>query len=120
MNWFELTEAGQLEAIRAESHQQPVMIFKHSTRCSISRAVLDRVERNWNTTGLPGAVKPYFLDLIAYRSVSNQVAAEFDVEHESPQAIVICQGKPVYAQSHFGIDLNEIKQALPVNGASKN
>ena len=111
MNWFELTTPTQLDALRAESHQQPVIIFKHSTRCSISRAVLDRVERNWNQEGL-SEVKPYFLDLLAHRPISNQIASEFDIEHESPQLIIIHQGKPLYAQSHYGIDVTKIKQAL--------
>lgn len=119
MNWVELTSANQLETIRAESQQQPVVIFKHSTRCSISRAVLDRVERNWNQTEL-SAVKPYFLDLLEYRPISNQIAVEFDVEHESPQAIIIWQGKPVYAESHFGIDLKEIKRVVNAQVVSKN
>ncbi|MBX2915273.1 MAG: bacillithiol system redox-active protein YtxJ [Cyclobacteriaceae bacterium] len=110
MNWTELKEAGQLEIIKAESHQQPVLIFKHSTRCSISRAVLDRLERNWNHTEF-AAIKPYFLDLLAHRSISNQIAADFAIEHESPQAILIYQNKPLYAQSHFGIDLTEINRA---------
>lgn len=119
MNWFELTAVSQLEAIKAESHQQPVIIFKHSTRCSISRAVLDRVERNWNQAELT-TIKPYFLDLLEYRPISNQIAVEFDVEHESPQAIVIWHGKPVYAKSHFGIDLNEIKRVVTAQAVSKN
>jgi len=42
------------------------------------------------------------------------------VEHESPQAIVIWQGKPVYAKSHFDIDLNEIKRVVNVEAISKN
>lgn len=119
MNWFELTSAAQLETIKAESQQHPVIIFKHSTRCSISRAVLDRVERNWNQVEL-ATVKPYFLDLLEYRSISNNIAIEFDVEHESPQAIVIWQGKPVYARSHFEIDLNEIKRVANAQMVSKN
>ncbi|MBX2897228.1 MAG: bacillithiol system redox-active protein YtxJ [Cyclobacteriaceae bacterium] len=109
MNWIELKEAGQLEIIKAESHQQPVLIFKHSTRCSISRAVLDRLERNWHID--LATIKPYFLDLLTYRSISNQIAADFAIEHESPQAILIYQNKPLYAQSHFGIDLAEINRA---------
>lgn len=111
MNWFELTTPAQLDALKAESHQHPVIIFKHSTRCSISRAVLDRVERNWNKEDLSD-IKPYFLDLLTHRSISDQIASEFDIEHESPQLILVHQGKPLYAQSHYGIDVNEIKRTL--------
>jgi bacillithiol system protein YtxJ len=119
MNWFKLNTAAQLDTIKAESQHQPVLIFKHSTTCSISRAVLDRVERNWSNANLL-EVKPYFLDLLSYRSVSNQVASEWGVEHESPQAILIYQGKPIYAQSHFGIDLKEINRALASNSVPKS
>jgi bacillithiol system protein YtxJ len=111
INWFHLKEAGQLETIKAESHQQPVVIFKHSTTCSISRAVLDRLERNWGSDAVAN-VKPYYLDLLAYRPISNLVASEFAIEHESPQAIIIHQGKPIYSQSHFGIDVKGIAQAI--------
>lgn len=119
MNWFELKDAEQLDTIKTESRQQPVLIFKHSTSCSISRAVLDRLERNWNNSG-PSAVKPYSLDLLSYRSISNQIARDFDIEHESPQAILIYQGQPVYAQSHFGIDITEIKKAADKTLVPKN
>lgn len=119
MKWLELKEAGQLETIKTESHQQPVLIFKHSTRCSISRAVLDRLERNWNKADVSD-VKPYFLDLLTYRPLSNQIALDFDVEHESPQAIMIYRGAPVYIQSHYGIDLAAIRQASEKCVAAKN
>ncbi len=119
MKWLELKEAGQLETIKAESHQQPVLIFKHSTRCSISRAVLDRLERHWSNADVSD-VKPYFLDLLTYRPLSNQIALDFDVEHESPQAIIIYRGNPVYVQSHFGIDLAAIRQASEKCVATKN
>ena len=112
MNWIELTTEDQLEHLKAASYAQPIFIFKHSTRCSISRAVLDRLERNWRKEELAD-LQPYLLDLLAYRAVSNLIATEFGIEHESPQALVIYQGKPVYAQSHFAIDLNTLKASLP-------
>lgn len=111
MNWSELTSVDQLKNISEESHQHPVIIFKHSTRCSISRASLDRLERNWKTEELPTA-KTYFLDLLNYRDVSNAIAATFQVEHESPQLIVLKNGKPVYFKSHFDIDYTKLKDAM--------
>ncbi|WP_428656773.1 bacillithiol system redox-active protein YtxJ [Runella sp.] len=108
MNWNKLNDSAQLEEIKKESHQYPVLILKHSTRCSISSATLGRLERNWKQDEV-GDLKPYFLDLIAYRSVSNQIAQEFGVEHESPQAIVIRNGESVYDTSHFDITFDAIK-----------
>jgi bacillithiol system protein YtxJ len=112
MNWELLTSLDQLEAIRKESAEKPVLIYKHSTRCSISRMVLDRLERNWNVHEMDSQVKAYFLDLISYRQISNQVAALFEVEHESPQILIIRDGASVYDSSHMAIDYREIRDTV--------
>jgi len=111
VNWIELTSETQLDTIQKESQSQPVIIFKHSTRCSISRAALDRLERNWKETDVPH-VKSYFLDLISYREISNKIASTFHVEHESPQVLLIKNGEAVYDKSHFEIDFSGIKNAV--------
>ena len=85
------------------------MIFKHSTTCNISHMVLSRLERNWKASDA-GSVKPYFLDLRAHRSVSNGVASFFDVEHESPQLLIIRDGKPIHVSSHMEIDFDQIRR----------
>lgn len=85
------------------------MIFKHSTRCSVSRMALDRLERKWSPEA--GNIKPYFLDLISYREISNRVAAQFNVEHESPQVLVIRNGAAIFDTSHFDIDFGDIVAA---------
>jgi bacillithiol system protein YtxJ len=110
MNWIDLREQAQIEAIKEESKEQPVLIFKHSTRCSISRAALDRLERNWKTE-----IKTYYLDLLSYRNISNQIAEYFGVEHESPQVLVVKDGKPVYVRSHLSINADEIAKLISTN-----
>ncbi|RIW18658.1 bacillithiol system redox-active protein YtxJ [Algoriphagus lacus] len=107
MNWKKLTEASQLEEIKELSKTKPVLIFKHSTRCSISSMSLDRLLRNWKTEDGEKVV-PYFLDLIAYRKLSDQVEEEFGVPHESPQVLIIRDSKAVYDNSHYGISYPEI------------
>jgi bacillithiol system protein YtxJ len=111
MKWHFLTESNQLEQIIDESNRSPVLIFKHSTRCSISSAALDRLERNWR---LPEGsnIKAYFIDLINHRSVSNEVSERFSIYHQSPQAILIFQGKVIYEESHFNISYDEIESHL--------
>jgi bacillithiol system protein YtxJ len=119
MNWIALKSPDQLEALRAESKHQPVIIFKHSTRCSISQTALNRLERNWKEDEM-ASVKPYYLDLISYREISNSISNLFDVEHQSPQVIVLKDGEAVFHKSHFDIDFTGIKNAsLPVM-SSKN
>ena len=72
---------------------------------------LDRLERNWQETELNG-IKSYFLDLITYREISNRIAHEFDVAHESPQILIIENEKSIYDQSHMGIDYQQIREAV--------
>ncbi|MCR9081330.1 bacillithiol system redox-active protein YtxJ [Algoriphagus formosus] len=107
MNWQKLTDPGQIDVIKQQSKDMPVLIFKHSTRCSISSMSLDRLARNWKKEDEQRLI-PYFLDLIAFRSLSDQVAMDFGVPHQSPQAILIKDGKVVFEDSHFGISYNSI------------
>jgi bacillithiol system protein YtxJ len=111
MKWIELKEVTQLEEIQNESADGPVLIFKHSKRCNISRASLDRLERNWNEKEM-AHVKSYFLDLLSYRELSNSIVDRFNVEHESPQILIIAKGKSVLDLSHFEIEYDQIKSAV--------
>jgi bacillithiol system protein YtxJ len=111
MTWNELKESRQLQDLVLESHERPVLIFKHSTSCSISRAALGRLERSWNENEMKD-VKPYFLDLLSYRTISKSIADQFFVEHESPQILLIRNGKSVYNRSHFDIDYKNVKSEI--------
>lgn len=108
MEWNKLSEIEQLEEINKASFEAPVMIFKHSTRCNISSSALNRVERNWNNEQDDVKVKPYYLDLIAYRNISNEIAKKWDIEHQSPQVLVIKNGTCIYTETHMGINYDEI------------
>ncbi|MBS1623745.1 MAG: bacillithiol system redox-active protein YtxJ [Bacteroidetes bacterium] len=109
MDWIALTDIGQLDDIIRDSAQMPVAIFKHSTRCSVSAMAKRALERDWSSvhTSLPA----YFLDLIAYRTISNEIARRFGVIHESPQLLLIKDGKVAYYASHSEIDVAEIIRA---------
>ncbi|MDW8850562.1 bacillithiol system redox-active protein YtxJ [Flavobacterium sp. MMLR14_040] len=109
VNWTELTDVLQLQEIEAISNDKPVVIFKHSTRCSISRMALKQFEREFE---LNDTVDAYFLDLIAHRDISNEIAQKFNVYHESPQLILIKNGKAVYDVSHSDIDAEALKSKV--------
>ena len=111
MNWITLNSLSQLDQIKEESQQSPVLIFKHSTRCATSRMSLDRLERNWDPQETEN-IKPYYLDLISYRSVSNSIADTFGIDHESPQILLIVKGESVLDLSHFEIDYDRILQTI--------
>jgi len=112
MNWESLKEISQLEDIKEESKSQAIGLFKHSTRCSISATALDRLERNWAKADKKDGIKFYYLDLIAHRDISNKIAADFGVEHESPQFLLIKDGEVSYHESHYGINLDEILEKV--------
>lgn len=107
MIWNNLTEELQLEEIKQLSEHKPVLIFKHSTRCSISSTAKDKLERNWKAEH-DDKIQPYYLDLIKFRSISNKIAADFGVEHQSPQALLIKGGKSIFTASHMAININEL------------
>jgi bacillithiol system protein YtxJ len=109
VNWTELTDVAQLLEVTAISNEKPVVIFKHSTRCSISRMALKQFEREYD---LNESVDAYFLDLIAHRDISNEIASRFNVYHESPQLILIRNGKAVYDVSHSDIDAVALKEKI--------
>ena len=101
MDWIQLNSPEQLAHIKSISSQQdtlPIAIFKHSTRCSISSMALSRLERGElkSTTKIPF----YYLDLLAHRNLSNQIATDFGVMHESPQLLLIKNGECIYKASH--------------------
>jgi bacillithiol system protein YtxJ len=111
MNWNKLTEASQIQEIKTLSEQKPVMIFKHSTRCSISSMSLDRLIRKWKEMDSE-KVTPYYLDLIASRQLSDLVAKEFLIPHESPQVLLIKDGKVIHTASHFDISYADLLERI--------
>ncbi len=102
--WIELNSVEQLNTIKEQSNTKPVVIFKHSTRCSISSMALNRLNRSEK----PDDIAFYYLDLISHRNISNQIAEEFKVHHQSPQVLLIKNGECTYEESHNGIDMVEI------------
>ncbi len=115
LNWNYVTSPEQVEAIIERSREVPCAIFKHSTRCSISSIAKFRLKNEWYFP--EEEVEVYFLDLIAYRPVSQLIADTFQVQHESPQLLLIKDGTCIYHASHLDITvpaLANIFQGLSV------
>ena len=104
MDWKNLTSIEQLDAIASESFKLPQVLFKHSTRCSISSMALNRLEGSTP----PAGVDFYLLDLLQHRNISAAIAEKFKVHHESPQVLVVINGECAYDESHMGISMDEI------------
>jgi len=111
INWHTINDESQLEEIKEKSHDHPVMIFKHSTSCSISATSLGRIERAWDDSKSKG-IEPFYLDLLRFRSISNKIAKDFEVDHQSPQVLLIQNGECIYDASHFEIRFDEIANQI--------
>ncbi|MVN21504.1 bacillithiol system redox-active protein YtxJ [Mucilaginibacter arboris] len=108
MNWINLTSEEQIKAIKAAKGYS--IIFKHSTRCSISMMAKRRFELDGNL--FDENTPLYFLDLIKYRELSAKVAETFNVHHESPQLLLIKDGECILNQSHSSISAEEAVEVM--------
>ncbi len=111
IQWNSLSNLQGLEKIKEESKSQKVLIFKHSTRCGISASARHQLESSWNPDEMRG-IKPYYLDLIRFRDVSNQIAQDFGVTHQSPQVLLIENGEVTYHISHYAIQYEQLKEIV--------
>lgn len=108
MEWTPLERIDRIAAIDALSEETPVLIFKHSTQCEISAGALGRLDAGAGMLGFP----TYYLDLLAYRAVSDAVETHYGVRHESPQVLVIRKGRCVFHTSHRAITFQDTLAAL--------
>jgi bacillithiol system protein YtxJ len=110
IEWQSLESEEQLQNIIKNSKLKTKVIFKHSTRCGISRMALKNFERNYEDVDTNTSY--YLLDLLEHRDVSNAVAQQLNVDHQSPQVIVIQDGDVIHTESHHGIDIKKIQQLI--------
>ena len=105
--WKTIRSEEDLENAVKQSYENRVAIFKHSTSCFISKTVLKNFEKEIENSGEQN-VSFYFLDLLAFRPISNKIAEDFAIRHESPQLIVLENGKAINNASHQDISLSQI------------
>lgn len=99
--FINLTEIAQLDEILEKSKTKLIAIFKHSTRCGTSRMAWNMFQSNYNKDLKNAEV--YFLDLLAYKKISDEIAMRFEVIHQSPQLILIKNGVVLHHSSHHQI-----------------
>lgn len=110
INWLPLTSIDQLEEIKEISKTEAVLIFKHSTRCGISSMVIKQFEALF--TEETSQLKVYYLDLLNYRNISDEVGYSFQVMHQSPQLVVVKNGVSVHNASHYEITLTDLTRFI--------
>ncbi len=107
VNWIPLNSLKQLEEIKELSKTESIAIFKHSTSCGISRGVLKKFENSFDEE--LSTLKVYYLDLLSFREISNEVGYQFQVIHQSPQLLVIKNEIAVAFASHYDIMSIDLK-----------
>jgi bacillithiol system protein YtxJ len=113
MNWISISDENEVSLLQEKSFDQSVkaiIIFKHSTRCSISSMAKDRLERHWDLD--PAAYPVFYVDVLASRPLSNKIADVFAIRHESPQLIILQKGKVIFSASHSEISFPEIRKIV--------
>jgi len=110
MDWKQLTSVEDLENAISASDLGTVVLFKHSTRCSVSRMAIKMFEDGWDDSFK--TVSAYYLDLLEYRPVSIAIADILDIEHQSPQMLVLRNRQVVHHANHHAIDVNSVKNYL--------
>lgn len=103
MSWINLNTEDQLSKIKESEHAS--ILFKHSTRCFVSRRVKKYLEQQLDTS-----IPVYYLDLLAFRTISTKIEEVFKVKHESPQLLIINNGECIFNASHEAIDPDKIKK----------
>lgn len=107
MKWKNLNSISDLDDAIEASYKQSVALFKHSTRCSVSLMAKKNIERFWDLD-----IDAYYLDLIAHRDVSNAIADQLNIQHQSPQMILVKDGQVLYNASHGSIDVDAMGKLL--------
>ncbi len=111
MNWNHIKQIEDWKEVIRSSEEKPQVILKHSISCGISAMVKDRIERKWNAAEMTD-ITPHYLDLITYRDISNAIAADTGVTHQSPQVIVLYKKEPKFVENHYGISYDGIKNCI--------
>jgi bacillithiol system protein YtxJ len=110
INWIPLIESSQISEMIKQSSIKPALIFKHSTRCGVSRMALKGFEKEFDID--KSLIDLYFLDLLKFRSLSNEISEKLNVTHQSPQIILVKNSEVVYHDSHYSISVNKVKGSL--------
>jgi bacillithiol system protein YtxJ len=106
--FYTLDKMEQFDEIDEISQTKPVVLFKHSTRCSISRMALKQFDAEFNYP--EEKIDWYLLDLLNHRDLSNEIASRYNIVHQSPQIVIIRNGKAVFNESHDSISAEDLKQ----------
>ncbi len=100
----------ELDRVLVESRQRPLVLFKHSYSCGVSAEALDELLAH--LAEKQGNARYAMVTVQTHRDVSNAIAAKLGVRHETPQALLVEDGRVVWSASHFRVNADALTQAL--------
>jgi bacillithiol system protein YtxJ len=112
-----LEHLDELHRLLAESESRPVLLFKHSYTCGASLEALEEIVAHLNERGPNGAAAPRppqyaMVTVQTHRAVSNAIAQKLGIRHETPQALLVKDGRVVWSASHFRVTAAAVEDAL--------
>ncbi len=110
MNWKIITDIKDLDTISTLSKSTPCVIYKHSSRCTMSEMMQHILESDWKFED--DEVQPYFLDILQHRNIAIAIAERFEVYHQSPQLLLIQDEICTYDADHLDISVGELAESL--------
>ena len=106
-HFVRVSDIKALEELTARSKEAPVVIFKHSSTCAISATAYGEMARVTGDVAL--------VEVQSARTLSREIEARTGIEHESPQVIILRNGKAVWHASHWKIKADAVEQAAREN-----
>lgn len=103
-----LDDAAEWEQLLERSNNAPIVIFKHDPYCGISSEAHQQMARLDHEIAL--------LDVAHHDGLSRAVAKQTGVRHESPQVLLLRNGKAAWSASHWAITADAVRNALATYG----
>ena len=105
-NFIRIEDRAAWGQLLTASKERPILIFKHSNACGVSSAAFREMEKLENVN---------LLEVQSARELSNEIEATTGVTHETPQVIVLRDGKAVWNASHYRVKADTVSEALQAN-----
>lgn len=112
IEWMNIKTTDQYEELIRESFKKPLIIFKHSRSCGFSAMALRKFEKDFHTTN---EINLTMVNVRVDRKISNFIAEQHQITHESPQLLFIKNGEVLYHASHSYINANEVLNHLSIS-----
>ena len=102
--FVEIDDVESLDRFIFEAGETPAIVFKHSNTCGVSARVYREISQ---------VTRPVGIVIVQHaRDVSDEIARRFGIQHETPQAIIVCGARVLWSASHYAVKAHAVEEAL--------